>query len=215
MRLRIILFLGVLNFCLVTRVFANSTGSSLPSASSLGFVNLLTIILCVKLRREEIGGWLLYFYIKLYLDAIFTLLELIFNYNQYLPIAWSVLPSLYLWYLVSVIPAKIVTFLVLGFGEKLRFSRNGKWLKWLRGVVWIELVVLGLESTIDLKFFRSNLPSDFFSLLWPFIFLPYLYFSRRINRVFGLKDWPNSETMPPQTNNGKEVEIIQSNGKVD
>jgi hypothetical protein len=177
----------IVTLLLCTPAFAESSTQSIPPFG--GCIGILVIYFCVKRRTQEIGGWLLYFYIQLYVALIAEVAVVITGLENYIPGSWAAAPGLYWWFLASTMPAQVSTVAQLILAETLRRSRDATWLAWLRAAFWLDLVFVGLALAIDAKLFRDNLALDGMALLWPMIWLPYLYISKRVKRVFVLKDW--------------------------
>ncbi|HTJ53885.1 MAG TPA: hypothetical protein VL380_00555, partial [Nitrosospira sp.] len=68
---------------------------------------LLTLVIwyvCASRTKEEIGGWLLYYYIRLYIGAITVVLVTVGARDNYLPKTWINEPDLYPFFLLTTVP---------------------------------------------------------------------------------------------------------------
>ncbi len=173
---------------LATTVFADSGSQSSPPPVS-GCGGLILLYICSKRKEQEIGGWLLYYYIQLYLGLFVTVAMFAASFDNYRPDSWSGAPELYPWFLASTLPLLLLTPAELVVAEKLRRSRDPRFLKWLRAVLWAGLAVALLGGAIDMAKFPSNLLLDVIPLVWPLIWLPYFHRSTRVKKVFITKDW--------------------------
>jgi hypothetical protein len=172
-----------------SQAFAADGSNSAPSSGIGGIGALIMFYICASRSRKEIGGWLLYYYIQMYIGVIITVTVFLFSFNNYRPSSWSGNTSLYLLFLLSLMPGLLLQPLQLIVAEKLRFSRNFQFVKYLRYVLWADLAFLAVSTIIDIGYFPSSIPFDVIGFLWPIIWLPYFYKSKRVRSVFETKDW--------------------------
>jgi hypothetical protein len=165
------------------------TGSQSSPASGTGCIGIIVLYFCYKRKEQEIGGALLYYYIQLYLGTLLTAVMFLRSLESYHPGSWSAAPHLYPWFLASALPGVLVMPAQLFVAERLRLSRNDRFLQWLRAVLWAGLAAALTGGAIDAVHFREYLIFDFIGLVWPCIWLPYFYRSTRVRRVFTTKDW--------------------------
>ena len=184
---RVFLAIGIL-LTAVAPVAAQN-GSQNPSTPIPGLGALIMWYVCAKRKSQEIGGWLLYFYIQLYIGVIISLLVGLASYENYLPRTWVEDPSLYPLFLLSALPGIIVLPIELVAAERLRKSRDVRFVRTLRTVLWVQLAAAAVGGVIDSAQFPDNLPLDALAIIWPSIWLPYFYVSKRVKRVFETKDW--------------------------
>ena len=167
---------------------ADSTQST-PSFPGAGIGALVMWYVCSSRKQKEIGGWLLYYYIQLYLGVLVSIVVFAASWSAYLPGTWSAAPELYPMFLVSTVPGLLVLPAQLVAAELLRMSRDARWIRVLRYVLWADLLLACLATAVDMKYFPNDLVFDVLGLIWPIVWLPYFYVSSRVNRVFRLKDW--------------------------
>ena len=170
--------------------FAADSSQSLPAPvlNPLWWALIMWYV-CSKRKTKEIGGWLLYFYTQLYVAVIGTVAISLFSFQNLLPSTWAANPSLYPLFLLSTLPTVIIGPVQLVVSEMLRRSREYRFVRALRTVLWIELAAAGVGTVIDWAQFPDNLPLDALSFIWPAVWLPYFYRSTRVTRVFKTKDW--------------------------
>lgn len=188
MRRIVILLLLCLGAVPLPVLGADSTQSS-PPFPGAGVGGLVMWYVCASRKQKEIGGWLLYYYIQLYLGVLVSIVVFAASFKAYLPDTWSAVPDLYPMFLLSTLPGLLVLPVQLVVAEILRVSRNAKWIRLLRYVLWFDLAMAGVAAAVDTQYFKEDLVFDVIGVLWPIVWLPYFYFSRRVNRVFRLKDW--------------------------
>ena len=179
---------AAVTLCLfVAPLFADSGSSSAPFPGGIGAIIMWYI--CSSRRKQEIGGWLLYFYIQLYIGVIITVVALAVSFKNYLPATWAAEPQLYPLFLLSMVPAVIIFPVQLVIAEKLRRSRDSHFVAMLRYALWADLLLTALATAIDQKYFPDNLALDIFAFIWPVIWIPYLHMSKRVKAVFVTKTW--------------------------
>ena len=90
--------IGITAFGLLALSLPVFASTDTPDASSqAGWVGVLLTLLiwyvCASRRKKEIGGWLLYYYIRLYIGVIIVVLVAVSSYDSYLPEAWADKPD--------------------------------------------------------------------------------------------------------------------------
>src|SRR4029078_6749233 len=130
-----------------------------------------------KRKAEEIGGWLLYYYIQIYIGLLATVAIFAVSLENYKPSSWSAAPSLYPWFLLSAVPGILVVPAQVTVAELLRRSRSQRFLRWLRVGLWIDAACARLAIAIDLTYCRESLLLDVLPVIWVTVWLPYFYVS--------------------------------------
>ncbi|MFI5305211.1 MAG: DUF2569 family protein [Nitrospiria bacterium] len=153
-----------------------------PAGRSLG--GIIIAVICWSKRKEEIGGWLLYYYIQLYIGVIVSLGITAVNYQNYLPETWVESRTLYPLFLITTIPGIILAIVLLVVSEKLRRSRNVQYVRVLRYVLWASLLEGAFSILIDSRYFPDSLFLDVLPFIGTIFWLPYFYISKRVKRVF-------------------------------
>jgi hypothetical protein len=166
-----------------------------PTTSSpLGWVGVLLILIiwyiCASRRKKEIGGWLLYYYIQLYIGAITVVLITVRSIDNYLPETWVNEPDLYPFFLLTAVPGLLLYCAQFAVAEKLRLSRNYAYVPILRYILFADLVSSLIATAINNKYFEgSSIGFTMMIIIWPIIWIPYFYFSKRVKGVFKNRDW--------------------------
>jgi len=146
--------------------------------------------ICYRARKKPIGGWLLYYYLQLYIGFIYIALTTLAVIEHYTPANWDD-SSVYTLYLISTIPTDIghlaeVVVASLLLAPKFR---NKITVNWLRGVFGYLFVFSLLGLSIDISNWPDSVVYDFIGLAWPTIWFFYFTNSRRVNLVFKTNDW--------------------------
>ena len=137
-------------------------------------------------RKKEIGGWLFFYYVQLYVGSVLVALVLVL---ALLPGSWTGPPELYGAYLLATVPTAAVVIAQAIVANRLRRSRDAAYLVLLRRILRAHLVLALIKTAIDAKFFPASSLFDGVAVLWPALWLPYFYRSVRVGHVFVTKDW--------------------------
>lgn len=183
-------FALALSTLVATPALAADSTSLAPGRILFG---VIIAYVCISRQHKDIGGWLLYYYIQLYLSVVSSLVLFIPTYRNYLPIEWGGETKLYLLFLASTVPGLLIAPTELVFAERLRHRRCPERLQALRFVLWAHLGSSILGLLIDGLYFPENIILSILSVVWPLIWVPYFHRSTRVDRVFGT---PSPELAP-------------------
>jgi hypothetical protein len=155
-------------------------------------------------RRRAIGGWLLYFYIQLYISLVISLIFLPSVISNLNPSMWEN-STLYVFFFLSTITVLLAQGFETVAGSLLLYRRDEKTLKLLRKAILAMAVTSGVSVGIDIAYFQEtaaivfDLMTFIFSIIWS------LYFSKaqRVHIVFIEKIWdyaarPTRTPLTPQ-----------------
>jgi hypothetical protein len=160
-------------------------------------------------RRRAIGGWLLYFYIQLYLSFAISLLffpQIISNLN---PKQWDN-SLLYVMFILSVVPVILAEFMEIIAATKLLFRKNIKNVTFLRKILLALLTTSAIAFAIDIVYFKDD-PAfifDILTLVFAIIWSLYFFKARRVRLVFIENNWvytPHSERRVLTTEDKKKL----------
>lgn len=184
----VICLLGTLLLIISYEVFAQS--SETPRSPLAGSGLLIGFAIAYLTRRRAIGGWLLYFYMQLYLSFILSLFFISQVFSNLNPVLWDD-SFLYVMFFFSVVPILIVELLKIITATVLLFKRNLQNVKLLRNILIASVIVSGLALIIDILYFTDD-PAIFFDgITFAFAIIWSLYFSvsRRVKIVFVEQNW--------------------------
>ena len=141
-------------------------------------------------RRRPIGGWLLYFYVQLYLSLFISLIVVSQVVSNLDPRQWSN-SFLYVMFFLSTFPMLATEFLEIFAATKLLFRRNEQNVKFLRKILIALAITSAMALVIDVKYFQEVLSPVFDSITLVFAIIWFLYFSkaRRVKMVFINRTW--------------------------
>lgn len=186
--------IGLFIFFTHSEVLASSTTtSSNPAGGGL----VIAFAIAYFSRKRQIGGWLLYFYLQLYITLVFTLIlapQILSNLN---PKEWDD-SFLYVMYVLSVAPVLIIQIIQVISATKLLFRRNEQNVIFLRKLLYILVVTSVITIAIDIVYFSED-PAIFFdAITLVFAIIWSLYFSKakRIKMVFIDKNWDHTLHSP-------------------
>src|ERR1700676_4375114 len=126
-------FLGVVPMFSVMNLTAWLTSSSSSSATPTVPGGILAWFICYRARRNEIGGWLLFFYWQLYGGLLMTALLFSTNLQSYVAENFEDSQRFYL-FLLSVVPSLILYLAQVAVGTILLSVRAWDVLQLLRWV---------------------------------------------------------------------------------
>jgi len=180
-----------------TLVFAEAGKNHSSTAGGGGGIGqVILIIWCVQSRHKPIGGWLLLFFIQLYLGIVVTAVLTVSSIANYYPSTWNGSPLYYL-FLLSTVPGLLLRATQTVAGCFLLRTRAWKWVSRLRVLLVADLVCAIISLVIDLASFPDSIVFSVIALIWPLMWLPYFYVSKRVKRVFLTKDWPDAQKPVP------------------
>ena len=146
-------------------------------------------IVCNSRKRNEYGGWLLFFYWQLYSGIFMTALFFWINLQSYVPENFQTSAG-YFWFLVSALPTIVIFALQVAVGTILTSVRTWDLLKLLRGLIAAQVVAAGVAAFINAKYFPHNLPLGVLLTLLPeSLWMAYFFTSKRVKHVFQTHDW--------------------------
>jgi len=184
----IVFFIVMISLFLATNALAASSGTrSQPAAGGALFIAFAIAYLS---RRRAIGGWLLYFYVQLYLSSLVSLILVGLNLSNLNPAQWDN-SMLYVMFFLSVVPVLINGIIEIFAATKLLFRRNEQNLKFLRKVLIALVVTSGVGLVIDIQFFKDELSifMDILTFVFAIIWTLYFFKAQRIKLVFIDGDW--------------------------
>lgn len=175
--------------------FAGSGASSSPQSPTSSFfgVGLLLVYLT---RRREIGGWLFYYYLQLYMSLAMTVLFTAMSIQNVAPSRWD-RTDLYAWFLLSWALPILAQCIEVVAATYLLIRKSEQNLNLLRKGILALLITTGIALAIDIKFFSDD-PSaaamDGMVLVFSCIWLAYFYQSVRVRRVFIERNWVHDDS---------------------
>lgn len=174
-------------FCCESVLAATPESSGRHLASSFGTIGL---VLAYLSRRQEIGGWLLYYYMQLLLSMAMTCVLIPGIAEQIQPDRWENVSS-YVWHVLGTVPLLAFGVIEVVFASVLLFRRNEATLRLLR-LTQVALVIASVASLgIDITYFDDpgSIFVDSHSLLFAVIWALYFRKSTRVKKVFVEHTW--------------------------
>jgi hypothetical protein len=186
--------IGVSSICSIA-IAADSATSNSPTSAPTGLLMAFAIVYFS--RRAKIGGWLLYYYIQLYISLLISLVFAPTILRQLNPSTWDT-SARYVWYLLSVAPLEIGIFAEATLATVLLWRRNEGLVQKLRQVLLGLVVVSAGATAIDYAQFNEqpNMAMDLMTLTSSMIWCAYFYRSTRVMRVFVYQNFVFAEEAP-------------------
>lgn len=203
----------IISFCLLSfplEAFAQSQNTSTSKIGGPIAGAVIAWAICYRARKKPIGGWLLYYYLQLYIGFIFIALMTLVSIENYTPANWDD-SSLYTLYLISTIPVDIGHFAEVVIASLLLTAkfRNKITVNWLRGVFGYLFVFSLLGLLIDFSHWPESITYEFIGLAWPIVWFFYFTKSRRVGLVFKMQKWDFNKFV---SNIGDDRIIEKTNG---
>ncbi len=197
-RSRVSLLILVVIIVFPSIAFAASE-SQRPPVPAAAVGALIMWWICSRRKQQPIGGWLLYYFIQLYLGFVLVLFMTVIALENYRPAAWEDC-TLYYLFLLSTVPGFLIEIAQVVVATGLLRVREWRWVNYLRMVLVVDLVFVGIAMAIDAMHFQDSIAFDVLALIWPIAWLPYFSKSKRVERVFKTKDWLGQPVAaPPDT----------------
>lgn len=192
-------------FSTTVTIFAQSgTDSTTSSSTSPAPLGLIIVgLICNAKKRNPIGGWLLFYYIQLFIGVIlwllFTLI-LMDTLAQNLNINYWDQIIQYILYLLTTIPSDILLFIELIFASMLlnKKFRNRKIYNWLRITIAATFGFSLLALAVDSYYWPENSIFDILAIVTSGAWLLYFTFSARARMVFIENNWDPDSIHPPK-----------------
>ena len=169
---------------------ALAASADVPRQPVVGASLLIAFAIVYLSRRRAIGGWLLYFYIQLYLSLTISLVFVSQVLSNLDPSQWDN-SFLYVMFFLSVVPVLATGLLEVVAATKLLFRKNEQNVKFLRKTLIALVATSAIAIAVNIGYFR-DVPMLFFDVLTlAFAIIWTLYFSkaRRVRLVFVEKNW--------------------------
>ncbi|MGA2347566.1 MAG: YcxB family protein [Candidatus Sulfotelmatobacter sp.] len=191
MNRRVISILQVVSVVVLAAIPALAAKSSSPSyvPGLVALGPLWMYWLCNSQKHKSIGGWLLYFYIQIYLGVLLVVaVFLVSSLPQLEASRWTDQTAFALFTLKSILPVVMITAQAI-MATVLLKKREWMMVNLLRGVFVADLLSAVFCVAIDTIYWPSMLVRGMAALLWPIIWLGYFSYSKRVQRVFKTHDW--------------------------
>lgn len=157
-------------------------------AQRIAPLGLLFAWLCWFRRKEEIGGWLMFFYYQIYAGTFLSVLTVAKQFSVYMPRPWKNETN-HIFFVMAAIPRLLGFLMIIIIATILLKKRDLLWLSKLRWVMGIELTLMACSLLIDSYRFPSAFTFNLLQAILLSLWLTYFYQSQRVHRVFVTHDW--------------------------
>jgi hypothetical protein len=158
---------------------------------------LLMWWICSRRKEQPIGGWLLYFYIQLYVSAAVSLVFIALSVKNYNPDIWHSMTLYWLW-VISVLPAQFLMIVQVVLGSIMLKRREWKWVQYLKLAFGLDFAFALLSTCIDNWHFADNVFFNFVTIAYSIAWLLYFWRSTRVKAVFYTHDWKIIPKIPTE-----------------
>jgi len=149
---------------------------------------LITALVSYLRRREDIGGWLMYFYFWICAALTVYLSDAIGNYPVFLPS--SKLDTAHHVALISAVYPRLIAVLgVVGVGVAALKWREWEWIERLKLTLAVTVLTAGISVALDAVYFHRSLFANVIRWIMLCVWLSYFHLSKRVHHVFRTKDW--------------------------
>ncbi len=151
-------------------------------------IGLIFVIVCYASRRNEIGGWLMFFYYQIFGTIGLLLLHIVWRFREFLPSWWESEWD-HIIYLAAFLP-RLFGFLLIGAVALVLLSRREWfWVRNLKVGLGAGMVLTATSLLLDLFFFPSAALTNGLRLIMLALWLLYFSVSKRVHHVFRTHDW--------------------------
>ena len=193
-----LLILMIVIFALLTHDEVLAASANTSRNLGVGGALFMPFAIAYLSRRRAIGGWLLYYYMQLYVGSIFLALMAFLTFKNYVPWNWDD-NSLYLYYLASSLPKDFTN-----IGEIICASlllRNSSKVNLLRKIFIFSIIFAIISLVIDYHYFlkeKEYIDLGIWDIIWSYVWLIYFTNSKRVKSVFIDDNWESYEkTLKP------------------
>jgi hypothetical protein len=162
-------------------------------------IGILFAIVCSLRRKQEIGGWLMFFYYQIYAGAVASVLMVASSFDRYLPRPWNN-ETRHLLFILAVIPRMLGLLIVVAVATALLKQRNLTRLQTLRLVLGIEIFLCVVSLVVDFFQYPSALALNLMQTIALSLWLAYFHASERVQHVFVTHDWPAPSRIKSELN---------------
>jgi len=161
---------------------------TLQLAQRIAPLGFLFALLCWFRRKDEIGGWLMFFYYQIYAGTFLSVLTIAKQIGVYMPRPWKNETN-HIFFIMAAIPRLLGFLLIIMIATILLKRRDQSWLSKLRLVMGIELTLMTCSLLIDFYRFPSACPFNLMQAILLSLWLRYFFQSQRVHHVFVTHDW--------------------------
>ena len=149
---------------------------------------LIAWFICNSRKRQQIGGWLLFYYWQIYSGILMTIVFFVLAFQSYVPESYDD-PTKFRLFLTSTVPVLVFFAMQVAVATMLISVRTWDLLRLLRWLTIAELTSATVALLIDYRNFPDNMLFDFLTIGQTAAWLAYLFRSKRVAHVFDSHDW--------------------------
>jgi len=160
------------------------------SKAPIGGGAFLAWLICYLRRKKPIGGWLLYYFIALYVGAYISAILTLSSLSNYNPSGWDDKLQYFL-FIITSIPGDIflIAQVVLSFYLISQKRRDWKYVEMLKKVLLASFIFSVASIPVDLSYWPESSFFTIYSAILAIIWFFYFKNSLRVQFVFKEKVW--------------------------
>lgn len=170
-------------------LLAQSSGT-LPNSTYAFFWAALICAVCYINKKKAIGGWLLFYFIQLYLSTMLDAILNIAGISVFSPASWGNI-KLYILNLITTIPTTLflLTLTIMSFWMIPKRKRSWKVIKIVKVILILDLVFSLMAVIVDSIYWPDARYFSIVGLIWTTAWLSYFSRSKRVHAVYLSRDW--------------------------
>jgi len=149
---------------------------------------LVTAIVSYLRRKQDIGGWFLYFYFWIGAVLLIYLTDALGNYRVFLPSS-KLDPTHQFALIIAVYPRLLALLGVVGIAVAIVKWREWVWIERVRLMLGVTAVIAAISVALDAKYFPRSLFANLIRCTMLWVWFIYFHVSKRVHHVFRTKDW--------------------------
>jgi hypothetical protein len=151
-------------------------------------VALLVAVLSYVRRKQDIGGWLMYFYYWIAAVLVAYLKDALGNFRVFIPSS-RMDPATHLALIVAVYPRLFALAAVVAVATAVLRRRDWILVERLRFMLGVTVVIAATSVVLDAIYFPRSLFVNVTRCVMLSVWFLYFCFSKRVHHVFRTKDW--------------------------
>jgi hypothetical protein len=152
------------------------------------YISIAFIALSVVRRKQEIGGWLLYFLYWIFAVLFISLRDIAQHPNVFRPsfsrgsvnheaLVLAVFPRLFVYLALAIVAVILLV------------KKEWVWVERLRMLLLSGVIIAGFSVWLDVRYFPTSLRSNALRWIGLCFWLVYFFVSKRVHHVFRTHDW--------------------------
>jgi len=152
------------------------------------YISFASIVISIVGRKQEIGGWLFYFYYWILAILYVSVRDFALHVKVYKPSFGSGTVN-HEALVLATFPRFFVYLAVATIAGVLLFRREWVWVERLRTALLAGVIIAGFSVWLDVRYFPKSTFSNRWQIDWPLFLAGIFFVSKRVHHVFRTDDW--------------------------